>query len=63
MEIKQCTQTVHTEDFIKAVLSMAWMFECMRNMTLHKKSFRTEIKFNAEAQSVTIETFAPKEFV
>lgn len=35
----------------------------MRDMALHKKSFRTEIKFNAEAQSVTIETFAPKEFL
>ncbi len=60
-EEKQYIQTVHTEDFAKAVLSGAWLFENMRDMVLHKKSFRMEIRYNAEARSVVIETFAPKE--
>lgn len=29
MEEQQYTQTIHTEDFIKAVLSGAWLFESM----------------------------------
>lgn len=61
MEERQYTQTMHTEDFTKAVLSGAWLFENMRDMVLHKKSFRMEIGYNAEARSVVVETFAPKE--
>lgn len=62
-EEKQFTQTIHTEDFAKAVLSGTWLFESMRNMILHKKSFRMEIRYNAEAHSTEIEIFAPKEFL
>ena len=60
-EERQYVQTMHTEDFKKAVLSAAWLFENMREMILHKESFRTEIRYNAEAKNVEIETFAPKE--
>lgn len=59
----QYTQTIHTEDFNKMALSGAWLFENVRDMVLHKKNFRMEIKYDAEARSVTIETFAPKEFL
>lgn len=59
----QYTQTIHTEDFKKMALSGAWLFENVRDMVLHKKNFRMEIKYDAEARSVTIETFAPKEFL
>lgn len=60
-EVKRYTQTMHTEDFKKAVLSGAWIFENMCDMVLHKKSFHMEIRYNAEARSVVIDTFAPKE--
>ena len=60
-EERQYAQTMHTEDFAKVVLSAAWLFENMRKMVLHKESFRTEIRYNAEARSVEIEIFAPKE--
>lgn len=60
-EERHYVQTMHTEDFTKAVLSAAWLFENMREMVLCKESFRTEIRYNAEASSVEIETFAPKE--
>lgn len=60
-KVKWYTQTMHTEDFKKAVLSGAWLFENMRDMILHKKSFRMKIRYNAEDKSVMIETFAPKE--
>ena len=60
-ENKQYTQTMRTEDFTKAVLSGAWLFENMRDMVSREKSFRMEIRYNAEAGSVIIETFALNE--